>query len=152
MPPRDLPNSRTRLALSVSALVLAALVFVAWPLIDAPARRGAAPDRPATDAQFVTHPEIGFRSRAELDEHFQKHGLEFGDVDKGEYLQLAQELRDRPLRDGVLELRRDDGVVTRFDEACGAFIAFNESLVIRTFFRPDDGVRYFRRQATKEHE
>jgi hypothetical protein len=38
----------------------------------------------------------GFRSEALLDEHYQKHGSEFGHVSKQQYLQLAQDLRDAP--------------------------------------------------------
>jgi len=97
----------------------------------------------------VTHPDIGFRSRSRLDEHFRKHGEEFGRIDRGRYLALAQALRDGPLSDDVLELRRDDGVITRFDRTTGAFIAFNRDRTIRTFFRPNDGIAYFRRQADR---
>ena len=38
----------------------------------------------------------GFRSRMQFEEHFQKHGSEFGTVTKGQYLSLAQDLRDAP--------------------------------------------------------
>ena len=51
----------------------------------------------------------------------------------------------------VLEIRRQDGVVSRFDRSTGSFIAVNADGTIRTFFRPKDGERYFRRQATREH-
>ena len=42
-----------------------------------------------------------------------------------------------------------DGVVTRFDRQTGAFIAYNPNGVIRTFFKPNDGERYYRRQAER---
>lgn len=151
--------TRAKVPLSIGALVLAVLAFVFGP--DLVGSEVATPDGAsaprASQVELVTHPEIGFRSRVELDDHFQKHGAEFRAVDgapihKGEYLRRAQELRDRPLGGGVLEKKRQDGVITRFDETSGAFVAFNERLVIRTFFRPDDGVRYFERQALKEHE
>ena len=51
----------------------------------------------------------------------------------------------------VLEAVRRDGVVTRFDRKSGAFIAFNANGVIRTYFRPNDGERYFRRQLERDH-
>jgi len=41
-------------------------------------------------------------------------------------------------------------VVTRFDRTSGAFLAFNSDGVIRTFFKPNDGERYFRRQAERD--
>ncbi len=100
---------------------------------------------------LVTHPEIGFRSRSAFDEHFRKHGAEFGTITQPEYLRLAQTLRDRPVGGDVLEIVRDDGVAARFDKQSGAFLAFNEDLSLRTFFKPNDGVRYFERQADKDH-
>ena len=68
-----------------------------------------------------------------------------------DYLRLAQALRDRPAGGDVLERVREDGVVSRFDRRSGAFIAFGADGVIRTFFRPNDGARYFERQAARAH-
>lgn len=106
-------------------------------------------DPPSGAPAAVAHPQVGFRSATRLDEHFRKHGREFGDVDRARYLLLAQTLRDAPVGGDILEARRADGVITRFDRSTGGFIAFNRDLTIRTFFRPDDGIAYFRRQARR---
>jgi pyocin large subunit-like protein len=98
-----------------------------------------------------THPEIGFHSRRHLAEHYEKHGREFGGVGMDEYLRLAQTLRDRPVGGDIVEFARADGAITRYDRASGAFISFDSDLQIRTFFKPNDGEAYFRRQALKEH-
>jgi hypothetical protein len=111
------------------------------------APQAARSSSPAAPREAPEHSGRGFRSRALLDEHFQKHGREFGDVTEDEYLRIAQELRDRPAGGDVPELVRGDGVVSRFDRHTGTFIAFNSNGVIRTCFRPNDGERYFRRQA-----
>lgn len=95
---------------------------------------------------------IGFRSERALDEHFEKHGGEFGRVSRSEYLLLAQTLRDAPVGGDVVQSTRSDGVVTRFDRASGAFLAFNGDRTIRTFFKPDDGFAYFQRQLAREGE
>ena len=92
---------------------------------------------------------IGFRSRGALDEHFQKHGAEFGRITREQYLQRAQALRDAPAGGAVLEAKRADGVITRFSTATGEFLAFNPDYTIRTFFKPNDGRAYFRRQASR---
>jgi pyocin large subunit-like protein len=93
---------------------------------------------------------VGFRSPDKLDEHFAKHGSEFGHVSKAEYLQLAQRLRDAAPGGDILELiRPSDGVVSRFDKLTGAFLAYDRDGTIRTFFKPNDGERYFRRQARR---
>ena len=91
----------------------------------------------------------GFASRERLREHYEKHGEEFPGLSIEAYLLAAQTLRDAPSGDGVLELRRRDGVVTRFDRVSGAFLAVNRDGTIRTFFRPNDGEAYFRRQASR---
>lgn len=96
----------------------------------------------------------GFRSRAQLDEHYAKHGSEFGHISEQEYLRLAQELRDAPASPGgpILEARRRDGEFSRFDRRHGYFGAYNPDGTIRTFFIPNDGERYFQRQARKRDE
>lgn len=91
----------------------------------------------------------GFRSRRQFEEHFAKHGREFGNVTPEQYLGLAQELRDAPAGGPILEIVKPDGVVTRFDKRSGAFGAYNRDRTIRTFFKPNDGERYFRRQASR---
>lgn len=104
----------------------------------------------ASAAALVRRAEIGFRSPEHFAEHFEKHGAEFGGVTSDGYLLLAQALRDRPLGGDVLEKVRADGVVTRFDRASGAFLAFDRDFTIRTFFRPNDGEAYFVRQGLRD--
>jgi pyocin large subunit-like protein len=94
----------------------------------------------------------GFRSPEKLDEHYQKHGHEFGAISKAEYLRLAQELRDAPVGGPILEARRPSGEFSRFDRRHGYFGAYNRNLTIRTFFIPNAGERYFQRQTQREHD
>ena len=98
------------------------------------------------DPGQITLPDIGFASQQKLVDHYRKHGPEFGAITMEQYLRKAQALRDRQGGETILEDVRPDGVVTRFDRASGDFIAFNENGVIRTYFRPDDGEAYYRRQ------
>ncbi|MEO7042198.1 MAG: hypothetical protein ABI035_08055 [Gemmatimonadaceae bacterium] len=106
-----------------------------------------AAQQPALDIRT----DIGFRSRNQFNEHFTKHGAEFGQITKQEYLRQAQTLRDEQVGGNVLEIRRSDGTVSRYDRASGAFIAFNADGTIRTFFKPNNGEAYFRRQASLSH-
>jgi len=103
----------------------------------------------ATLLLFASGP--GFRSPRQLEEHYAKHGHEFGNITKGEYLRLAQELRDKPAGGPILEARRPDGEFSRFDRRHGYFGAYNPDRTIRTFFIPNNGERYFRRQAQRPH-
>jgi pyocin large subunit-like protein len=123
------------------------------PPASAPAA-APAPVAPATAAPTAPQAEaresVGFRTPRALAEHYDKHGAEFRAASPRQYLALAQALRDRPAGGTVLEIVRDDGVITRFDRASGAFIAFERDGVIRTFFIPNDGERYFQRQAKRQ--
>jgi hypothetical protein len=92
---------------------------------------------------------VGFTSSRAWQDHFDKHGAEFGTITAQEYLSRAQALRDAALSDSVVELVRSDGVITRFDKRSGDFIAFHRDRSIRTYFRPNDGESYFKRQAKR---
>ena len=94
---------------------------------------------------------VGFASEEKLTEHFHKHGSEFGCKDESAYLKLAQTLRDKPVGGDVIEAQRSDQTITRFDRSSGAFIAFDPDKVIRTFFKPNDGEAYFKRQLRRNH-
>ena len=93
----------------------------------------------------------GFRSRTQLNEHYAKHGAEFGAISEGEYLRLAQQLRDAPVGGPILEARRPNGEFSRFDRRHGYFGAYNRDGTIRTFFIPNNGERYFQRQASRPY-
>jgi hypothetical protein len=155
--------------LSLAGLLLAALAAVLYPQLNrgaeldpAPAAPTVAVERPAAaertrpshdaenrPSQPAPTDGIGFTSKRAWQEHFAKHGAEFGKVTAQEYLALAQLLRDAPRSEAILELVRSDGVITRFDKTSGGFIAFHHDRSIRTFFRPNDGESYFRRQAER---
>jgi pyocin large subunit-like protein len=115
------------------------------PVTPTPAGAANAP----TGATPVSRNAPGFSTRQHLVEHFEKHGAEFPGLDMAAYLRAAQSLRDQPAGGPILELKRRDGVLTRFDKGSGAFLAANRDGTIRTFFRPNDGEAYFRRQASR---
>jgi pyocin large subunit-like protein len=91
----------------------------------------------------------GFRNRKLFEEHYAKHGREFGNISPDEYLHRAQALRDAAVGGPILQAVKPDGVITRFDRKTGAFGAYNPDRTIRTFFIPNNGERYFHRQAKR---
>ena len=104
---------------------------------------------PAVSTPVVAGP--GFSTPAKWQEHFQKHGREFPGMDADGYLRLAQELRDKPAGGDILEAVQPNGVVSRYERSSGSFVAVNRNRTIRTFFKPRDGERYFKRQINKPH-
>jgi len=138
--------------LLTAALAVAAL-FVYWTQLGERGQRVAARDIVATERDNTqARANIGFVDQRRLDEHYDKHGAEFGRITKQDYLRQAQLLRDAEVGGPVLQTVRADGVTTRFDRQTGAFVAFNRNGTIRTFFKPNDGERYYRRQAERVGE
>ncbi len=131
----------------LTAALAAAAIFVYWTHTT---ERGAGLSVSSSQAREQPRDQTGFTSARSLDDHFAKHGHEFGKIDRAEYLRLAQALRDAPVGGPILEAVRKDGVTTRFDRQSGACVAFNRDRTIRTLFKPNDGERYVRRQAERD--
>jgi len=88
----------------------------------------------------------GFRTQHLLEEHFAKHGHEFGQITQDQYLRMAQQLRDSRPGKNVLEAKRNGGGGAKFDKRYGWFVAYDADGTLRTFFIPNEGIRYFERQ------
>ena len=138
----------------LTAALAALAIFLYWSHVAERGQRDLvrgsfAGDSSTSTAQNGFGAGVGFADQRRLDEHFDKHGPEFGRITKQDYLRQAQLLRDARVGGPILEAVRRDGVITRYDQQTGAFIAFNPNGVIRTFFKPNDGERYWRRQAER---
>ena len=137
----------------LTAALAAAAIFLYWSHVSDRGARDVVRSPAVTDQRTPDTrgwgAGVGFAGQRRLDEHYEKHGAAFGRITKQDYLHQAQLLRDAKAGDPILETVRSDGVVTRFDRQTGAFIAFNSNGVIRTFFKPNDGERYYRRQAER---
>ena len=143
-------ESRQSPWLRLIVAALAALsIFLYWSHVTERGQRLEARDIASAPA---ARENIGFVDQRRLDDHFEKHGAEFGRITRLDYLHQAQLLRDAEVGGPVLQTVRADGVTTRFDRQTGAFIAFNRNGTIRTFFKPRDGERYYRRQAERGEE
>ena len=137
----------------LTAALAAAAIFLYWTHVSDRGARDVVRSPAVTDQRTPDArgwgTGVGFADQRRLDEHYEKHGAAFGRITRQDYLHQAQLLRDAKAGDPILETVRSDGVVTRFDRQTGAFIAFNSNGVIRTFFKPNDGERYYRRQAER---
>jgi hypothetical protein len=138
----------------LTAALAAAAIFLYWSHVAERGQRLEARDvaAGARDDAVKARENVGFVDSRRLDEHYEKHGSEFGRITKQDYLRQAQLLRDAEVGGPVLQTVRADGVTTRYDRQTGAFIAFNRTGTIRTFFKPHDGERYYRRQAERGEE
>ena len=137
----------------ITAALVALSIFLYWNhAMERGQRLAGGTIAPAAEARDRDRDNIGFVDQRRLAEHYAKHGAEFGRITRQDYLHQAQLLRDAEVGGPVLQTVRADGVTTRYDRQTGAFIAFNRNGTIRTFFKPHDGERYYRRQAERGEE
>ena len=142
---------------ALTAVLLALLALGCQPPPPTPVEPETSAQAPAAvlhaapvEASLLQAQGPGFTSRRSLDDHYAKHGREFGSVTAEEYLAMAQRLRDAPVGGSIQQIIREvDGVITRYDRSTQHFGAYNSDGTIRTFFIPNDGEAYFRRQALR---
>ncbi|MEG0072476.1 MAG: hypothetical protein RR362_01215 [Raoultibacter sp.] len=87
-----------------------------------------------------------FASQEKFDQHYKKHGREFGDISQDEYLQKANDLIESSAPTVKTKSEKTDGDTCYYDTATNEFLVLTKKGVIRTFFHPDDGIDYFNRQ------
>ncbi|WP_018130917.1 hypothetical protein [Effusibacillus pohliae] len=90
-----------------------------------------------------------FASQEQLDSHYQKHVIEqkeFGNISKQEYLKRAQTLVTSPPGDSILTKTRSNGDRLYYNKTTNEFAAVTKDGIIKTFFKPKDGIDYFNKQ------
>ncbi len=100
-----------------------------------------------TEAETTAAPakQYTFRNKQRYDDHYKKHGAEFGDITQEEYLQLANDLINST-SDRVLHKMSKDGDYLFFDQDTGYFLVLADDDYIRTFFIPSAGKKYYDKQ------
>ncbi len=78
-----------------------------------------------------------------LDDHFARHGADFGATSVDDYARQASEFLQQP---GTLTKIDADGVIRVYDPATNAFGAYNPNGTTRTFFTPKRGIDYWNDQ------
>ncbi len=83
-----------------------------------------------------------FSSEEALNSHFQKHGYEFGYTSAEQYLQGAISVIENP---SSLKKTEDDGDYVYYLQSTNEIVFVSPSGVIRSYFKPSDGIAYFNR-------
>lgn len=97
----------------------------------------------AASVPAVTY-TYNFRKAEYLQEHFEKHGAEFGYASAEEYLAGAN--RVIASADALHKLEAEDGDDVYYLEAANEFVIVSTDGFLRTYFKPEDGKAYFDRQ------
>lgn len=80
---------------------------------------------------------MGFVSMHQRDQHFAKHGADFGVTTAAEYEKLADTfLGGSSPSGGTQQCARPRGDLVRFDPATDAYGVLGHDKMIRTFFKP----------------
>lgn len=101
-----------------------------------------------SDYDDDTYVAYHFRSKKLLNSHFEKHGGEFasdfGYENAQEYEQGASDVINNP--DALYKTEAEDGDGVYYIEATNEFVVLSTDGYIRTYFRPDSGIKYFNKQ------
>ena len=85
-----------------------------------------------------------FSSQEDLNSHFQKHGHEFGYTTAEQYLQGAISVIGNP--SSLKKTEFEDGDYVYYLQSTNEIVFVSPDGVIRTYFKPTDGIAYFNRQ------
>ena len=88
--------------------------------------------------------KLWFRTKAQRDQHYQKHGKEMGFPSPEAYLDGANEVVNDP--SSLYKTEKEDGDDVYYRERDNAFVVVSTDGYIRTFFYPNGGKAYFDRQ------
>lgn len=91
-----------------------------------------------------TETSYAFRSEKLLNQHFEKHGIEMGFATAEEYLAAANKVILSPEVLHKKEAEDNDDVY--YLEKSNEFVVVSTDGYIRTYFLPEDGIRYYNRQ------
>ena len=91
-----------------------------------------------------TENSYAFRSEKLLNQHFEKHGIEMGFATAEEYLAAANKVILSPKVLHKKEAEDNDDVY--YLEESNEFVVVSTDGYIRTYFLPEDGIRYYNRQ------
>jgi pyocin large subunit-like protein len=75
-----------------------------------------------------------------------KHANEFGSITRNAYLQRARTLLGSDVGGDISGVVRPNGDVLRYNSVTNEFAVGRADGTIRTYFRPIDGVAYWKRQ------
>ncbi len=103
---------------------------------------GTSLDAPDEDQQ--TEAIYTFRNKYLLDEHFEKHGDEFDYADADEYENGASAVINDP--SALHKTEKDDGDDIYYLERTNELVIVSTDGYIRTYFRPDSGIKYYNKQ------
>lgn len=84
-----------------------------------------------------------------LNNHFEKHHNEFGNIDIEIYINNAKTLCNSKVQNNILGFTNENGFVFRYDKRKNEFATIKPSGIIETYFKPKKGYEYWEEQVNK---
>ncbi len=101
-------------------------------------------DTETHEAAYSNTTALTFRNAKLLNEHYEKHGKDMGFGSAKEYEEAAAAVASDPR---VLhKTESDDGDDVYYLRATNEFVIVSTDGYIRTYFKPDSGIKYFNKQ------
>lgn len=97
----------------------------------------------AEDIAPVTR-QYTFASKKLLDEHYQKHGIEMGFASAEDYEKAASDVVNNP--NALTKKEAEDNDDVYYVEATNEFVVVSTRGFIRTYFKPNNGKKYYDKQ------
>ena len=129
----------------ISSVINSVSQEISSEINDAVSQISASTDETTVPATEKSDKWYTFRNKTRYDEHYEKHGSEFGNITKEQYLQLANDLIN-DTSDKILHKYSEDGDYMFFNPDNNYFLVLSEDEYIRTFFIPSAGINYWNRQ------
>lgn len=85
-----------------------------------------------------------FRNEQLLMQHYEKHGRQMGFEDAESYEQAASDVIN--CDEALHKTEKEDGDDIYYIEETNEFVVLSTDGYIRTYFYPDDGIKYYDRQ------
>lgn len=99
------------------------------------------PQEQATQEQAA---QYRFRNKKLLTQHYEKHGIDMGFGNAEEYEAAASAVVCNP--DSLHKTEKEDGDDVYYLTATNEFVVVSTDGYIRTYFKPDSGLRYYNKQ------
>lgn len=107
-------------------------------------QESATPVSPENNAGYVSDIQAVDFAPGQLEAHYQKHAVQFGNITQEEYLAGARALLNARPDNDVLEKRRANGDILHYRSSTGEFAVMAGDGRIRTYFKAD--YQYWLRQ------
>ena len=130
--------------ISITTILAVLLLIIVWNIFPNEAEpQDTTPESVITEEAEASG-NLSFRREEQLEDHYEKHGIEMGYTSKEDYLAGANAVIANP--NALHKLEEEDGDDVYYLEETNEFVIVSTDGYIRTYFWPQDGIAYYNRQ------